>query len=291
MITMIRICTGKAVPFIAIDEEGGIVERLGEDIGFKPISSPAELERDGLSAAKTQYKLLARKLSDLGFNLNLAPVVDLNTNPNNPIIGSRGRSYSDNPTIVTKFARTFIVEHRALGILTSLKHFQGHGSSVTDTHISLADVSATWQKTELSPYRYLIRSHLADTIMIGHLRNIPRWGGVASQEGSAIKGLLRKQLKFNGVTISDDLGMGAVYPSRENSFADVITSAIKTGLDIVLIAHQIGDDTGQYVNASIVDGLASGDLSPAEVKKSLRRIAKLKQRIATKSSSRRCLLP
>ena len=169
MITMIRGCTCSVVPFIAIDEEGGIVERLGDDIGFKPISSPAELEHYGLSAAKTQYKLLVRKLFGLGFNLNLAPVVDLNTNPNNPIIGSLGRSYSRNPTVVTKFARTFIVEHHALGILTSLKHFPGHGSSVTDTHISIADVSSTWQGAELSPYRHLIGSYLADTIMIGHL--------------------------------------------------------------------------------------------------------------------------
>ena len=280
MITMIRGCTCSVVPFIAIDEEGGIVERLGDDIGFKPISSPAELEHYGLSAAKTQYKLLVRKLFGLGFNLNLAPVVDLNTNPNNPIIGSLGRSYSRNPTVVTKFARTFIVEHHALGILTSLKHFPGHGSSVTDTHISIADVSSTWQGAELSPYRHLIRSHLADTIMIGHLRNIPRWGGVASQEGSAIRDLLRKQLKFRGVTISDDLGMDAVRPTK-SSFANVITSAIKTGVDVVLVAHQVSADTGQFVNGSIVDGLASGNLSAHEIEKSLRRIGKLKRRLVS----------
>jgi beta-N-acetylhexosaminidase len=198
------------------------------------------------------------------------------------------RSFSENPKVVTEFAQTFILQHRALGILTSLKHFPGHGSSDTDTHISVADVNATWRDAELSPYRSLIRSHLVDSVMVGHLRNIPRWGGVASQEGSAIKDLLRKQLKFNGVTISDDLGMDAVYPSGRNSFANVITSAIKAGVDIVLIAHQVSDDTGQYVNASIVDGLASGDLSLADVKTSLRRIAKLKRRIATKPSGRQC---
>ena len=85
MITIVRNCRCDAVPFIAIDEEGGAVERLGEDIGLKPISSAAEIEHLGLSAAKTQYKLLARRLVGFGFNLNLAPVVDLNTNPSNPI--------------------------------------------------------------------------------------------------------------------------------------------------------------------------------------------------------------
>ena len=282
MIKMIQNCKCKAVPFIAIDEEGGVVERLGEDIGFKSISSPAELEHSGLLAAKIQYKRLARKLSSLGFNLNLAPVVDLNTNPDNPIIGARDRSYSSNPKVVANFARTFIAEHHALKILTSLKHFPGHGSSIKDSHIAIADVSTTWKDAELYPYRYLIRAHLVDTIMVGHLRNIPRWGGTASQEGSAIKILLRKQLKFTGVTISDDLGMGAVSTSDTRPFANVITSAIKTGVDIVLVAHRINSDTGRYVNAAILDGLGSGTLSTREIKRSLRRIKKLKQTMSAK---------
>ena len=279
MIKMVQACTCPAVPLIAVDEEGGIVERLGEQIGFEEIPSPEELSHDGLSTAKSQYNRLAHKVFDLGFNLNLAPVVDLNTNPDNPIIGSLGRSFSSNPRVVTRFARTFILEHHALGILTSLKHFPGHGSSDTDTHESTADVSETWRKIELDPFRRLIRSHLVDTIMVGHLRNAPGWGGVASQEGFAVKRLLRQKLKFDGVTISDDLGMGAVFTQKENSFGNVITSAIKTGIDIVLIAHPISEDTGQYVNASIIDALDSGTLSAHEIRQSLHRIAKLKRKL------------
>jgi len=278
MISMVRACRCPAVPLIAVDEEGGVVERLGQEIGFDETPSPEDLSYYGLSTAKAQYKLLAHKLFELGFNLNLAPVVDLNKNPDNPIIGSLGRSYSSNPLVVTKFARVFILEHHALGLLTSLKHYPGHGSSVTDTHISDADVSATWQDAELLPYRYLIRSHLVDTIMVGHLRNDARWGGVASQEGFAIKRLLRKELNFTGVTISDDLDMGGAR-STKSSLADIITSAINTGIDIVLIAHPISEDTGQYVNAAIVNGLASGTLSAYEIQKTLRRIAKLKRSI------------
>jgi beta-N-acetylhexosaminidase len=279
MISLVRACTCPAVPLIAVDEEGGSVERLGEQIGLDDIPSPEDLSHEDLSTAKAQYKLLARKVFDLGFNLNLAPVVDLNINPDNPIIGSKGRSYSSDPRVVTKFARTFILEHHGLGILTSLKHYPGHGSSVTDTHISDADVSTTWQDAELLPYRDLIRSHLVDTVMVGHLRNDARWGGVASQEGFAIKRLLRKQLRFDGVTISDDLGMHAVFTGTKDSFETVITSAIKTGIDIVLIAHPISEDTGQSVNATIMDGLNSGDLSSQEIQKSLRRIAKLKRKL------------
>ncbi len=283
MIEMVRSCTCPAAPLIAVDEEGGIVERLGEDIGLDQTPSAAEIAHDGLSSAIVEYKQVAHKLSGLGFNLNLAPVVDLNTNPNNPIIGSLDRSFSDKPKVVTKFARIFILQHHALGILTSVKHFPGHGSSDTDTHIGVADVKATWRDAELSPYRSLIRSHLVDTIMIGHLRNVPRWGGVASQEGFAIKNLLRKQLKFNGVTISDDLYMEGAR-STKSSLADVITSAIKTGIDIVLIAHPISEDTGQYAHIAILDGLASGNLSLTEIRKSLHRILRLKRKITVKSS-------
>jgi beta-N-acetylhexosaminidase len=279
MIQAVRTCLCPGVPLIAVDEEGGIVERLGEQLGFDQTPSAEDIAHDGIAAAKVEYRQVAKKLFDLGFNLNLAPVVDLNINPGNPIIGLRGRSYSSDPAVVTRFARTFILEHHALGILTSLKHYPGHGSSVTDTHITDADVSQTWQKMELYPYQVLIRSRLVDTIMVGHLRNNVRWGGVASQEGFAIKRLLRKKLKFDGVTISDDLGMNAVSIRTNHSVETAITSAIKTGIDIVVIAHPINDDTGRYVNASIIDGLDSGTLSKKEINKSLRRIAKLKRKL------------
>jgi beta-N-acetylhexosaminidase len=119
---------------------------------------------------------------------------------------------------------------------------------------------------------------MVDTIMVGHLLNVPRWGGIASQEGSAINNLLRKNLKFSGVTISDDLGMDAVRPST-GALSNVITSAIKTGIDIVLIAHPVNEDTGSYVNTAIVDALVSRDLSWGEVKQSLHRIAQLKRKL------------
>jgi beta-N-acetylhexosaminidase len=117
--------------------------------------------------------------------------------------------------------------------------------------------------------------------MVGHLRNAPAWGGVASQEGYAIKKMLRKQLKFDGVTISDDLGMGAVSARTGASVRTAVTSAIKTGIDIVLIAHPIADDTGQFVNSSIIEAVDSGTLSRNEINKSLRRIAKLKRKLPT----------
>ncbi len=166
MLKAIHDCACTIPPLIAIDEEGGVVDRLGDHVGFIHIPSAVDVQRDGLPNAITQYKLLAQELADTGFNLNLAPVVDLNINPENPIIGLRDRSYSDDPETVTEFARTFIEAHRASGVLTSLKHFPGHGSSSSDSHSSLVDVGSTWSDKELLPYQHLINANLVDTIMI-----------------------------------------------------------------------------------------------------------------------------
>jgi beta-N-acetylhexosaminidase len=277
MLKIVHDCTCTIPPLIAIDEEGGVVDRLGDHVGFIRVPSPADVQRDGIASARTQYKLLAKELVDTGFNLNLAPVVDLNINPDNPIIGLRDRSYSDDPETVIAFARAFIEAHRASGVLTSLKHFPGHGSSTVDSHSSIVDVGGTWSEKELLPYKYLIDANLVDTVMIGHLLNLKRWGGISSQEGTAIHDLLRKTLKYNGVTISDDLGMEGVGQNAE-SFAEVITSAVQTGIDIVLVAHPIDEDTGSYSNSSILAGLNSGVLSNDAIQSSFRHITNLKRK-------------
>ena len=286
MLKTVHDCTCAILPLIAIDEEGGVVDRLGEHAGFIHIPSPADVQREGIASARTKYDLLAKELVGTGFNLNLAPVVDLNINPENPIIGLRDRSYSDDPETVTAFARAFIEAHRASGVLTSLKHFPGHGSSTADSHTTIVDVGGTWSENELLPYKKLINGNLVDTIMIGHLLNLKRWGGISSQEGTAIHDLLRQNLNYDGVTISDDLGMGGVGQDAE-SFADVITSAVKTGIDIVLIAHPIDEDTGTYANSSILADLKSGALSNNAIQSSFRRIAKLKRNVGFGKSGHR----
>ncbi len=151
MIQEVKHCACSTVPLIAIDEEGGAIERLGEELGFQHVESAAEIGSGSAEEAKRQYGILARKLADVGFNMNFAPVVGLNTNPYNPIIGSRGRSYSRNPLVVEKFTRIFIAEHHAHGVLTTLKHFPGHGSSSSDTHLAAADVGPSWSEEELIP--------------------------------------------------------------------------------------------------------------------------------------------
>jgi len=157
---------------------------------------------------------MAAQLADAGFNMNLGPVVDLNLNPHNPVIGARDRSFSADPDVVTALATAFIEAHRQANIVTVAKHFPGHGSSTTDSHKTLADVSKTWRPIEIEPYQRLAKAGLLDAVMIGHLYQ-PRFSDMeglpASLSAKAVRALRDKSwIDFDGVVISDDMEMGAV---------------------------------------------------------------------------------
>jgi len=162
MVREIKNCKCSVLPLIAIDEEGGVIERLGEAQGFVHTASAAEVGREDEAKARADYGRLAEKLSDIGFNLNLAPVVDLNLNPKNPIIGHLDRSFSSSPQAVGLYASIFIEEHHKRGIATALKHFPGHGSSSNDSHDSIANVETSWSSVELVPYENLIHLNIVD---------------------------------------------------------------------------------------------------------------------------------
>jgi beta-N-acetylhexosaminidase len=281
MVEEVKHCACAAPPLIAIDEEGGTVDRLGREFGFTPTQSSAEIATNDEENARHQYRMLAQKISAMGFNLNFAPVVDLNRNPRNPVIGLQYRSYSADPYVVEKYARLFIEEHHALGILTALKHFPGHGSSWVDTHFAPADLALTWSEDELTPYRLLMREGLADMVMVGHLANPHEWGGIATQGGStAISHILRQELKFNGVVISDALTMYAVRNNKK-SFASVVNSALIAGVDIALMADpgsRENDEGGSYAR-SIAEAVVAGVIPVEGIQKSLERVAVLKAKL------------
>ncbi|MER9412371.1 glycoside hydrolase family 3 protein [Mesorhizobium sp. M0589] len=224
---------------IAVDQEGGRIQRLTGAIGFKETPSESTVAKS-MSPAKAAaiYQNLASALSDLGFNLNLAPVVDLNVNPANPIIGKLGRSFSADPQTVETYAKVFIEAHRAKGVLTALKHFPGHGSSTKDSHKGMADVSKTWSDKELIPYRNLIASGDVDMVMSAHVINdklsfsdqIP-----SSLSRATLTGLLRDNMHFKGVVISDDMQMQAITDNI--SFEDSVLRAVRAGNDILIFAN------------------------------------------------------
>lgn len=225
---------------IAIDQEGGIVQRLKRHHGFpQTVSAKRMARRSSPAEALEAYAVLAEGLTDWGFTLNLGPVVDVDINTRNPIIGRLGRSYSRDPVKVADYGAAFVEAHRGHGVLTALKHFPGHGSSRRDSHKGAVDVSRTWSDKELIPFQRLIDNDKVDLIMTAHVinRRLQNEGkGVpVSLSETALTGTLRGDLGFAGVIITDDLQMDAIR--RNHSLEDAVLRAVGAGTDILLFAN------------------------------------------------------
>ncbi|WP_234567270.1 glycoside hydrolase family 3 protein [Rhodohalobacter sp. 614A] len=223
--------------FIAVDQEGGRVARLKESRGFKPNVSAQYLgEINNADSTRLYAEIMAEQLQDLGFNVNFAPVVDLNINPENPVIGRVERSFSPDPEVVVNQTSIFLEEFSEHHILGVLKHFPGHGSAWNDSHVGMADVTETWQKSELEPYRQLIEKDYNFAVMTAHVFNEnldPEWPATLSQKVQTE--ILREELGFDGVLFSDDMQMEAI-----RSFYGLKTSlehAINAGVDVVVFGN------------------------------------------------------
>lgn len=263
---------------VAIDQEGGQVARLKPSMGFPRIKSAEYLGAiDNVDSTRFYAKKMGQTLADLGINMNFAPVVDLNANPENPIIGGLERSFSAKPEKVVKHASIFIKTLNKYGICSVLKHFPGHGSSKKDSHLGVVDVTETWSKKELRPYRKLINKDLGDAIMTAHIfnRNIdPNYPATLSKP--SITGLLRNKLNYNGVVISDDLMMGAIR--NEYGLKTTITKALNAGVDILVFANNSIYDPEIVPKAHklIVDLVDEGKITREQINRSYQRIMDLK---------------
>lgn len=271
--------------FVAIDQEGGKVARLKPKYGFPPTVSAEYLGTlNNLDSTRYYARQAGRTLSELGINVNLAPVVDLNINPENPVIGGLQRSFSADPDIVTKHAAAFIKTLHKFDVLTVLKHFPGHGSSKKDSHLGVVDVTRTWQQKELIPYRKLINSGTADMIMTAHIFNA-RWDSTypATLSRSVITGMLREKLGFEGVVMSDDLMMGAIR--KEYGLKTTIKRAILAGVDVLSFANNSVYDPNIVPKAHqiIRDLLKEGQISHERIDDSYQRIMKMKSRLSIQS--------
>jgi beta-N-acetylhexosaminidase len=276
------------VPFIAVDQEGGLVQRLTHRDGYTYFPSARSVGRNPSFASPESairlYKAMADELAEAGFNLNFGPVVDLNLNPDNPVIGGRERSFGADPNAVTALARAFILAHREAGIVTVVKHFPGHGSSHTDSHKALADVSETWREVELEPYRQLAHDGLLDGVMIGHLYH-PRFSDgarlPASLSGRAIHALRAEgYIGFQGVVFSDDMEMGAVRD--DYSIEERVLKAVNAGTDLIVFSNVKSRDPelGVQIHAIISDAVRDGRISRLRIEQAYGRIMLLKRRLA-----------
>lgn len=268
---------------VGINYEGGLVNPLPQKYGFPTTVSHQHLgQKNDPSLTELYATLMAQTLADLGINLNFAPVVDVNRNPRNPIIGRQERSFSDDPLIVARHAQAFVKAHHKENIRCVLKHFPGHGSSKADSHLGMVDVTSTWSSMELIPYQQLIKAGLADAIMTAHIFNQrldPKMPATLSKP--TITGVLRQELKFNRVVISDNIQMKAI--SKNYGLETAIEKTIEAGVDIMMIGNNtelFEPDIAKRVILIIKNLVQKGKLSEARIDESYQRIMKLKQGIS-----------
>lgn len=266
---------------IAIDQEGGIISRLKESDGFPATRSQqyyGALNQPEVTRAAAEAE--GKILRDMGINLNLAPVVDVNVNPNNPVIAKYERSFSADPQIVTAHALAEIDGYHAQHILTTLKHFPGHGSSTADSHQGLVDVTQTWSEMELEPYQKIIAAGKADAIMTAHIFNAKLDDQYpATLSHKIITGILRERLGYDGVVISDDMQMGAIR--QYYGFEQALELAINAGVDLIAIANNLVYDpnAGAQTINTIKQLVQLGKISIERIDEAYTRIMKLKARI------------
>ncbi|MEI6756240.1 MAG: glycoside hydrolase family 3 [Chlorobium sp.] len=266
--------------FIAIDQEGGKVSRLKPSRGFPSSVTAQHLGKidhpDTTRAAATQT---ARTLKAMHIGMNLAPVADLDTNPDNPVIGKHGRSFSSDPEIVTRNIKLTLKAFHEEGIISTLKHFPGHGSSSTDTHHDFTDITESWSEKELEPYQTLVSSGYRDAIMTAHVFNAkldPLHPATLSK--ATLDELLRRKLGFQGVIVSDDMQMKAI--TDHYGLETAILLAIEAGVDILLFGNNTSYDPAIASKATeIIHSLVERKIITEErIERSYRRIMELKSR-------------
>jgi beta-N-acetylhexosaminidase len=268
---------------IATDQEGGRVCRLKEENGFPAFASPRQLgEKEDPLETYRHAGRLAAVLAECGINMNLAPVVDLDLNPENPIIGRYERSFGRETGQVVSRAAAFIRAHHERGIACCLKHFPGHGSAAADSHLGFVDITGQWREIELDPYIELFGVGLADAVMTAHVvnRRLDSRGLPATLSEAMISSLLRGRLGFDGVVISDDLQMKAI--SSRWGFAEAVRKAVLAGVDLLLVGNNLIRDPDAAAKGirAVEQLLDEKVISEERLASSIERIAVLKGKIS-----------
>jgi len=260
--------------FLAIDEEGGRISRLPDD--FKKLPSSGRIgQANDKRLAYQAGSLLAEMLKTIGLNMNFAPVLDINSNPENPVIGDRAFGVSSE--LVTELGMEAMSGIKAQGIIPVVKHFPGHGDTDVDSHVGLPVVEASLSRLEsfeLIPFKTAIENQ-ADAIMIAHIL-LPKIdpNNPASFSKPIITDLLRKKMNFDGVVITDDLTMGAVVNNYD--LGEAAVESLKAGSDIILVCHDYEKEV--RVIEAIKKAVETGKITEERVDESLYRILSLKKK-------------
>ena len=250
--------------WLAIDQEGGFVQRLTAEMGFTDIPTARELAAMGPVAAGPVLAAAAEELAEAGFNLNLAPVADLEQ-AGNAVIACYERAFGTDPAAVAAWCGVFIDAMEARGVACAIKHFPGHGRSSGDSHDGFVDLTGTWSFEEVEPFARLIETDHAHLIMGGHLinRRLDPSGDPVTLSRPVLNGLLRRAMRYDGAVITDDLDMGAIrdHYTREQA----LTGALAAGNDLLLISNSANADPDlprravDWVGAAIERGALTMD--------------------------------
>lgn len=262
--------------FTCIDEEGGSVTRIsGRGIIDVPdIDSMMNIGRGTDEDAYNVGEIIGEYLYELGFNVDFAPVADVVTNPDNTVIGER--SFGDNPKKVSEMVKKMIEGMHDKKLATTLKHFPGHGNTVEDSHYSSATSYKTIEELkecEMLPFSKGIEAG-TDLIMIGHI-SLPNILGdylPASLSDTIITGILRGEMGFRGVVITDAMNMAAI--SNYYSSSDAAVQAIKAGNDIILMPYDF-----ESAYKGVLQAIENNEISIKRIDESLRRILALKYKM------------
>ena len=260
--------------FISVDEEGGLVTRMPKDIKRLPTNKYI----GSLNNKDLSYKvgeILGEQLSYFGFNMNFAPVLDINSNPNNPVIGNR--SFDNNKDIVASLGTSTMKGIQSKNIISVVKHFPGHGDTSVDSHINLPVVNYDINRLnsfEFVPFKTAIQNG-ADAVMVGHIL-LPKIDSKypSSMSYEIVTNILRKDLGFNGLVVSDDMTMGAI--TENYSIEEASIKAINAGLDLLLVCQKY--ENTENVLKALKEAALNGTISKERLDNALYNIISIKKK-------------
>jgi len=260
---------------ISIDQEGGMVSRIDGDIALMP----GNMTVGATGSADYAYesaRVSGVELRAMGINMNFAPCLDVNNNGSNPVIGVR--SFGESPSLVAKLGRAAVEGYQAAGVSPCAKHFPGHGDTTADSHYEMPIVAHDGKRldrVELVPFREAIKAEV-DLIMTAHVM-FPAYepdGLPATLSSKVLTGLLREELGYDGIIITDCLEMNAI--SAGVGVAKGAVMALQAGADIVLVSHRL--DRQKAAFDAIHAAVLSGELSEARIDASVERILRMKEK-------------
>ncbi|WP_088051206.1 beta-N-acetylhexosaminidase [Virgibacillus dakarensis] len=259
---------------LGVDQEGGEVSRLPGDLINLPSNKHIGEQGNG-GYSYTIGSMLGKQLTAFGFNLDFAPVLDVNSNPDNPVIGDR--SFGNNPEIVSDLGIQTMKGIQSEGIISVIKHFPGHGDTSVDSHLELPRVNKSLKelhRLELIPFERAIQNG-ADVVMVAHIL-LPKIDPEfpSSMSPKIIDGILRNQFAFSGVVMTDDMTMKAITDNFDIGQAAV--ESVKAGNDMILVAH--GYHNVITVIKALEDAVHNGELTEERINESVSRIIHLKRK-------------